>query len=438
MLKRKITQQLLDWKNEQNKPCLLVKGARQVGKTFIIEHFAKENYDNYIYINFELSPSLKTIFDGDLDFKTLKLNLEVNFPNVKIEKGETLLFLDEIQACPNARVALKSFAIDGTLDVVASGSLLGLYYKEVSSYPVGYERAIELYPLDFEEFLWGLGVNDEVIESARQSFASKTPLATSLIDRLNAYFRLFILVGGMPAVVNSYLANESINSVRQTQKALVDNYKNDVLKYASTADKQKILKTFESVPMQLAKKNKKFVFNDIDASDNNASERKYGSALNWLKDAGLVNFCYNLNEPALPLNSNRRLDSYKIYMRDTGLLVSLLEDGVAKAILEQDYYINEGGIAENVVAAEFAAHGHDLTYFERKSSLEVDFVLNLDGVATAIEVKSGKNKQAKSLATVIKDYKTVGRYIKFEKDTNIEVTGDGVEHYPLFMVMFAD
>ena len=436
MLKRKIMQQLIDWKNEPNKLCLLIQGARQVGKTFIVEQFAKENYDYYIYINFELMPSLKTIFDGDLDFKTLRLNLEANFLGIKIEKGKTLLFLDEIGVCPNARVALKTFAIDGTLDVIASGSLLGLYYKEVSSYPVGYEKTIEMYPLDFEEFLWAMGVSDDVIEASRESFIKGTPLANSISNKMAKLFKYYILVGGMPAAVNTFVDTESLNTVREVQKSLINDYKKDVIKYASTTEKQKIIKTFDSIPMQLAKRNKKFMWADIDEEDLASSERKYGSALQWLKDAGIVNFCYNLSEPVLPLNAVRKADIYKVYMRDTGLLMAMLEPGMAKAVLEDDDTVDEGGVTENVIASELAAHGHDLAYFEKRGELEIDFVLNLDGVVTAMEVKSGKHTQAKSLVNMLKNYEAVQRFIKLEKNVAVCRDASGVECCPLFMGMW--
>ena len=436
MLKRKITEQLIAWKNETNKPCLLISGARQVGKTFIVEQFAKENYEYYIYINFELTPSLKTIFDGYLDFKTLRLNLEANFPGIKIERGKTLLFLDEIGACPNARVALKTFATDGTLDVIASGSLLGLYYREVTSYPVGYERPLEMYPLDFEEFLWAMGVSDDVIGTTKECFSKTTPLSDSVSRKLSNLFRQYILVGGMPSAVNTFIETNSLNAVREVQQALIANYKNDVAKYAPTADRQKILKTFDSIPVQLAKQNKKFMWSDIDASDKSASERKYWSALAWLKDAGLVNFCYNLSEPVAPLSAKRRLDTYKVYMRDTGLLMSMLEPGMATAVLAGDISVDEGGITENVIAEELATHGHTLAYFERRSELEIDFMLNLDGKVTAIEVKSGKHTQAKSLSSIINNYPSVHRYVKLEKDVSIQRDANNIEYYPLFMGMW--
>lgn len=436
MLERKITETLVNWKNEKDKPCLLIKGARQVGKTFIIEDFAKKNYKNYIYINFELMKEYKKIFDGNLDFNTLKLNLEVYFPDIPIEQGNTILFLDEIQSCPNARVALKTFALDKTIDVIASGSLLGLYYKEISSYPVGYERQIELYPMDFEEFLWALGIKKNVINSLKDSFFNKLSIQESILSKINEYFKIYLLVGGMPNVVNDYVNNRSLHSVRIKQKEIIESYKNDVLHYADIADKQKILNTFLSIPMQLSKKNKKFKYNMISIEDKNANERKYVSSISWLRDAGIINFCYNLSEPALPLNSNQKIDSFKIYMKDTGLLVSMLDSSIGTSIIDNNLSVNEGAILENICAEEIKTRYENITYFEKKSKLEIDFILNIDGVCVALEVKSGNNKQSKSLKSIINNYKTVNRYIKLENNTNIYVDSDGIEHYPLFMIMF--
>lgn len=355
---------------------------------------------------------------------------------MKIEKGKTLLFLDEIQACPNARTALKSFAIDGTIDVVASGSLLGLYYKEVSSYPVGYERAVELFPLDFEEFLWALGASDDVISELKLGFLGQKTLNDGLIDKISEYFKHYLIVGGMPAVVNVYLAEKSLTEVRAVQVGIIENYKSDILKYATVPDKQKILKTFESIPAQLARKNKKFMYSEIDAADAAPSERKYNSALFWLKDAGIVNFCYNLNEPALPLNVNKNLESFKIYMRDPGLLMSMLDLETPKAILENDLAVNEGALLENVCAEEIATRYGDVTYFERRGKLEIDFVMNIAGRATAVELKSGNTRLAKSLMSIVQNYRTVSRYIMLENSNKIYQDEAKVEHFPLFMMMF--
>ena len=436
MLESKITTKLLEWKKEEKKPCLLIRGARQVGKTFIIDDFAKKHYKNYIYINFELSPEYKEIFSGNLDIRTLKMKLEVTFPDKKIEPNETILFLDEIQSCPNARTALKSFALDGTIDVISSGSLLGLYYKEVTSYPVGYERVIDLYPLDFEEFLWGIGIKKETIDILRESFNAKKTIDDYILKQISEQFKMYMLVGGMPNIVEEYIKTSSLANVLIMQRAIVENYMLDVVKFAKVNEKQKIINTFNSIPMQLSKKNKKFLYSNITEDDENTGERKYASAIEWLKDAGIINFCYNLSEPVAPLISNIRLNSFKIYMRDTGLLISMLEEGTQKAILNDDIYINQGAILENVVASEIATRYNKLMYFERKSKLEIDFILNLGGKVTAIEVKSGNNKQAKSLNSILANYKTVTRYMKFEKDCNVYVDEKNIEHYPLFMIMF--
>ena len=436
MLERKITKKLLEWKEEKNKPCLLVKGARQVGKTYIIEDFAQSNYQSYIYINFELMPEYKEIFNGNLDIKTLIMKLELTFPNIPIIPNDTILFLDEIQSCPNARVALKSFALDGGIDVIASGSLLGLYYKEVSSYPVGYERIITMYPLDFEEFLWGLGVKKEIIASLKESFDNKTLIDEYINKQFSEYFKLYMIIGGMPKIVSDYIENNSMNKVLQNQKSIIDNYIADIAKYADNTDKTKITNTFYSIPVQLAKNNKKFSYVSILDSEKNVGERKYASSLDWLKDAGIVNMCYNLENPEAPLVGKIRLNCFKLYMTDTGLLVSMYENAVQKEIIEGNYGINSGAIVENVCAGEIKKRYEYLTYFEKKSKLEIDFILNINGVVTAIEVKSGNNKQAKSLDSIIENYKTVKRYIKFEYDTNIYIDEKRIEHYPLYMIMF--
>ena len=437
MLRRKITSILQTWKQEVNKPCLLIRGARQVGKTFIVEEFAHTNYPNYIYINFELAPEYKEIFrQGNLSFDTIRIQLESFFPEVKIVRGQTLLFLDEIQACPEARTALKSLALDGTLDVIASGSLLGLYYKEVSSYPVGYERALDMYSLDFEEYLWAIGISSHVIDDLRRHFFLGQALPVTLIQKMSEYFRDYLLVGGMPAVVNEFIRQKSFVGSRTIQTQILETYKVDVVKYASTPNKSKIMKTLASIPGQLARKNKKFLFSQIDVHDEHASERKYISALLWLQDAGIINYCYNLSEPALPLAVNKKLESYKIYLRDTGLLLAMLDRDISQSILHYNWTVNEGMILENVFAQEIISRYGELTYFERKSRLEIDFIMNINGVATAIEVKSGHNRQAKSLQSIKDNYPSVRRWIKFEPDANLSRDEKDIEHYPLFMAMF--
>ena len=429
---------LIKWKNSgPDKQCLLVKGARQVGKTYIIEQFIKANYKNYILINFELMPEYKSIFDGNLDIITLKKQLELNFPTVNLEANNVILFLDEIQACPNARVALKTFALDGTIDVIASGSLLGLYFKEVRSYPVGYEIYYELKSLDFEEYLWAVGIKEEYINECRKAFLNKEKIDDFYLDIFTKHFREYLIVGGMPEVVKKYLNTKSFTAAGEVQDKIMEAYLLDISKYAGLHDKPKIVDVLRSVPVQLAKKNKRFVFAEIN-NEKNIGTRKYISSLEWLKDAGIINFCYNLTQPAAPLMSNIILNTYKIYVQDVGLLVSMLDSSIKLNLLNEDLYINEGSIIENVCAMHLSKRKDRLTYFEKKSKLEIDFVLNINGEVTAIEVKSGNNKKAKSLDSIIQNYKTVSRYMMFELDTNIYIDEKKVEHYPLFMIMFIE
>lgn len=439
MLRRKMTNQLLDWKNDADKTCLLIKGARQVGKTFIIDDFAKRYYKNYIYINFELTPEKKNIFDGDLDVDSIVRRLSVYFIDVNIEPYKTIIFLDEIQSCPNARVAFKSFSLDKRFDVIGSGSLLGVNYREVSSYPTGYEKVLDLYSLDFEEFLWGIGVKEEQINYLKECFTNKKEIDTSILTKINEFFRWFILVGGMPKVVTTFVETNNFGKVLGLQRDIISSYLDDITKYAPNAEKNRARKCFASIPNQLAMKNKKFKYSEIEQDETDPQKigaRQYEGSLTWLFDAGIVNYCYNLSEPALPLMSNIKLDSFKMYVRDTGLLISMMEDGTQAAILNDKLFINEGGIIENICADIFAKNGKKLTYFERKGKLEIDFVFNIEGSSTAIEIKSGSNLLSKSLESIVENYQCVTRYIKLESDCNIYTDGKGIEHYPLFAAMF--
>jgi predicted AAA+ superfamily ATPase len=435
MLRRKITDHFLKWKNTPNKNCLLVKGPRQVGKTFIIDDFAGKNYSNYIYINFETMPEKKEIFSGDLDTDTLIREMSIHFPKIKFEPGNLLIFLDEIQSCPNARVSLKPFSLDRRFDVIASGSLLGLNYKDVSSYPVGYETQIELRSLDFEEFLWAFGISGDIISYVSESVRKKVPITNSVLNKMNEYYRRYMIIGGMPAAVNKFLDTNSFGEVFSVQRGIIDGYTDDISKYAPKEDKTKIRAALRSIPAQLAKDNKKFCYSDIMHSGSGKGSREYGRSISWLYDAGIINYCYNLLEPHAPLATNIRPDCFKAYMHDTGLLVSMMEPGVAIAIHNGDIKVNKGAIAENITAEELSKNGVMLTYFEKSSSLEVDFILNPEGTVTALEVKSGNNTKAKSLGSVMSEKYGVKRGIKLEK-TNIHVDEKGVEHYPLFAVSF--
>ncbi len=430
MLQRKIYQELLEWKNKKEKMCLIVKGARQVGKTFIIDKFAKENYENYIYMNFDENPGYKAIFDGELDVENLIKQISLRVPNANIIPNKTIIFLDEIQNCPNARTALKFLALDKRFDVIASGSLLGINYKEVTSFPVGYTEQIEMYSLDFEEFLWANGVTPQSILDVKEYFDKKEVIPKAMHERMLNLFKEYIVVGGMPRVVDDFVQNHNFANVLKIQKAIISDYEDDIAKYAEGSEKSKARACFLSIPKHLSKDYKKFRYSLVTPS---GSSRKYAGSLMWLYDAGIINFCYNLEIPQLPLEGNSRSDVFKVYMRDTGLLVAMLDEGTGEDIIDGNLGIYKGAIYENIIADILAKKGKKLYYFEYNSTLEVDFFIRFEKVITGIEVKSAGNSKSKSLESVMDKY-NVTKGIKlapsnYGKKNNIDI-------FPIYMAMF--
>lgn len=430
MLERKITKDLLEWKNNPDKMCLVVKGARQVGKTYIIDKFARENYDFYTYINFDENENYKTIFDGNLDVDTLIKQISLRVPNAQLVPGKTLIFLDEIQNCPKARTALKFFAIDKRFDVIASGSLLGINYKKVPSYPVGYVEHLEMNSLDFEEFCWANGVSKQSILDIKEYFINKKQVPQAMHERMMELFKEYIVVGGMPRVVANFVNNHNFANVLKIQKAIIDDYKDDIAKYAEGIEKTKARECFLSIPKHLSKDYKKFRYSLV---DKNGTGRKYAGSLMWLYDAGIINFCYNLTTPELPFEGNAKDDVFKVYMRDTGLLMAMLEEGSSEDIIDGNLGIYKGAIYENIIADIFAKNHKKLYYFEHNSQLEIDFFIRYNKKATAIEVKAADNTKSKSLNSVIENW-NVEKGIKLSTK-NIGST-DKIDNYPLYMAMF--
>jgi uncharacterized protein len=430
MLKRKIANDLMEWKKRDDKLCLLVKGARQVGKTFIIDEFAIKNYKHYTRINFDETPGLSSIFDGDLDVETLIKQISLSVPNSELVPYETLIFLDEIQNCPRARTALKFFALDRRFDVIASGSMLGINYKDVPSYPVGYVDSLEMYSLDFEEFLWANGVSSESINDIRQYFLKKEQVPTAMHERMMQLFKEFIVVGGMPRVVNTFVSTHNFANVLKIQKDIISDYSDDIAKYAEGNEKTKARACFLSIPKHLSKDYKKFQYSLVEKKGNS---RKFGGSLMWLFDAGIINFCYNLSLPELPLEGNSKSDVFKVYMRDTGLLMAMLEEGSQKDIIDGDLGIYKGAIYENIIADIFGKLGKKLYYFERDSKIEVDFFIRLNKQATVVEVKSAENTKSKSMISIIENY-GVNHGIKLSAK-NVGVAGP-IDNFPLYMAMF--
>ena len=430
MLKRKITAELINWKNREDKRALLVKGARQVGKTFIIEKFAKENYKHYININFVENPKYKAIFDGDMDVDTLIKQISLRVPNAETVPGETLLFLDEIQMCPNARTALKFLALDDRFDVIASGSMLGINYKQVSSYPVGYVDYLEMYSLDFEEFLWANGIKPESIDDIRGYFERKETVPKAMHEKMMELFKEYIVVGGMPRVVDEFVKTHNFANVLKLQRGIIADYTDDIAQYAETAEKAKARACFLSIPKHLSKDYKKFRYSLVESK---GTARKFGGSLNWLYDAGIINFCYNLVQPELPLEGNAKSDTFKVYMRDTGLLMAMLEDGSQEDIIDGNLGIYKGAIYENIIADIFGKLGKKLYYYENRSIIEMDFFIRYNKQATAVEVKSADNTKSKSMDAMLKNY-NVKYGIKLS-GKNVG-TGNGFDTYPLYMAMF--
>lgn len=432
MLRRKITSRLLEWKNAPTRLPLLVEGARQVGKTTAVLDFAEKNYSTVYNLNFFRDPSLASIFEGSLDPSAILTKLSVAFPEIRRTDGSTLLFLDEIQHCPNGRTALKFLASDPRFDVIASGSLLGIRHPEEVSFPVGYIQRIELQPLDFEEFLWAMGIGEETLGYLAGCFEDLKPVEPFIHTSMLSYFSLYMTIGGMPAAVDSYSRFHDYSLVLGIQKDIVEGYRNDAVKYAEGSEKAKILRTFDSITSQLSKDYKKFQYSVIAKG---ARSNSYGGALLWLRDAGIISFCRNLSLLQLPLAGFAMEDAFKVYMNDTGLLVSMYEQGTAQKIMTGEIGLFKGAFYENIMAQCLRSQGFPLFYFSPSDSLEIDFVIAYESRPCPIEVKSGENKKSKSLNTVLKTEKYgVSNAIRFSRN-NIGEAG-GILSLPLYMVMF--
>ena len=401
MLKRKIEKTLLNWLNTENRNPLILKGCRQCGKTFSVLRFAQQHYKHVVYLNFFENPDYKTIFEGSLKVDDVVLMMSAFVgANVRFIPRETVIVLDEIQECPRARAALKFFKLDGRFDVLATGSLLGIsgYRSEDYSVPVGYETIIDMFPLDFEEFLWANGIEDSLIALLKQCLEEERPVPEALHQRMRDLLLQYVVVGGMPHIVDQFIKEKNVAFVREEQKLLIRSFEDDMVKYAQGADKSRIRECFESIPKQLARDNKKFQFSLIKKT---ARSNQYVGSLQWLEDTGLIRRCYNLMLPELPLEGNACHDKFKVYMADTGLFVGMLEDGTERDILQGDLFGYKGAIFENLVADFFIKMKRPLYYFQKDTGLEVDFVMRYKGEAVLLEVKATSGN-TKSTRTILK------------------------------------
>ncbi len=407
MYRRKIEDELKLWKNSTNKKALVLKGLRQIGKTYSVLKFAKENYENVVYINFKENESAKKIFEDDLIVDRMIIDLSALIPNVNFVPGKTIIIFDEIQECANARASLKPFVIDGRFDVIGTGSLLGIKgynLKKGKGIPTGYEKIIYMEPMDFEEFLWAKGINEKVIDSLRDSYKNFVPISETIHRAMLRYFNEYICVGGMPRVVDTFINTNDMNAVYDEQHDLIEEYKDDFGKHLDENENEvvnksllaRINKVFDSLPSQLAKENKKFTYSAI---SKHARSNEYEAAIMWLIDFGLVVPCFNLSSIDRPLEGYKIDNVFKLYFKDSGLFISLLEKGSAFKILNGQLNIYKGAIYENIIADAFSKNKKKLYYFHKDSGLEIDFVTIVDDKTSLIEVKAstGNTKSAKTV-----------------------------------------
>lgn len=402
-LKRKIDTYLQAWKVNPEKKPLIVKGARQIGKTHSIELFAKRNYASVIQINFVEQKKYCDIFNDGFEVDEIIKNISLLNPTFKFIPKETIFFFDELQACPNCATALKFFKIDGRFDVICSGSLMGINYREIESNSVGYKEDYEMFSMDFEEFLWAKGYDEEFIEGLYQSLLNLQPLATLQMEVLFGLFRDYVTIGGMPEVVKTYVKNKNFSGTLTIQKQLLKDYEEDITKYVEGLDKTKVKAVYNHISTFLAKENKRFQITKI---GRNARNRDYVGCVEWLADAGVINLCYCMNYPELPLKGNYDPKLYKIYFKDTGLLVASLDDEAQEDLrANKNFGTYKGAIYENIVGDMLVKQGYQLYYYNSdKPSLEMDFFIRDTNSLIPIEVKANDGATL-SLNKLIKDDK---------------------------------
>lgn len=398
-LERKEDKMLIEWKMTDGHKPLIIKGARQVGKTETIRNFAKNNYESLIEINFVEEPKYRTITaDGYRTVDIIK-NISLLDPSKRFIPGKTLIFFDEIQQFPDIATSLKFFVQDGRFDVICSGSLLGISYKSIESNSVGYKTDHIMRSLDFEEFMWSKGYTDTHINMLYEKMKTMTPLNEAELAVWHKAFLEYSVLGGMPEVIRNYTQQGTFEGSLETQRQLVEDYKEDIRKYTDGMDQARIMNVFNSVAPQLAKENKKFQISKVASG---ARFKDYRGCIEWLLDSGIVNVCYCLHFPELPLKGNFDADKYKLYFADTGLLVSMLDDEAQEDLrANKNLGVYKGALYENIVAEALVKDGYELYYYKKDdSTLEEDFFVRSKNKLIPVEVKAANNR-SKSLRTLI-------------------------------------
>lgn len=403
LLKRKIDKYLTDWKNRPDRKPLIIKGARQIGKTRSVEWFAGQNYASVIEINFIEQKKYREIFNDGFEVDAILKNISLLNPELKFIPGNTIFFFDELQACPNCATSLKFFKLDGRFDVICSGSLMGISYREIESNSVGYKEDYEMHSMDFEEFLWAMGYNDEFTADLLSHMLDVRPLSELQMDTLMSLFRDYVIIGGMPEVVSTYVRNKNFSGTLDIQRQLLKDYEEDITKYVEGLDKAKVKAVYNHISTFLAKENKRFQITKI---ARNARNRDYMGCVEWLADAGVVNVCYCLNQPELPLKGNYDPKMYKIYFKDTGLLiVSLDEEAQEDLRANRNLGTYKGAIYENIVGDMLVKQGYRLFYYHSdRPALEMDFFIRDADSLIPVEVKANDGATA-SLNRLLNDDK---------------------------------
>lgn len=421
-LKRKLDQYLIEWKESAGHLPLIVRGARQIGKTEAIEHFAKNNYKYVVEINFILQPEYQQIFADGFGIDRIIQNITFINPDFTLEAHETLIFFDEMQACPSCATSLKAFKIDGRYDIICSGSMMGLNYQEIESNSVGYKQDYYMHSLDFEEYLWAKGYSSKQIDILYECMKALQPLSASMMTSLRQSFQEYLMLGGMPAVVWRFIQQKNYGGLLNMQRQLLLDYEEDITKYAGGLDKGKILNVYRKIPAFLGQDNKKFKISKV---AHGARSREYVGVNDWLINAGIVNICYCLDSLSLPLRGNYNPDNYRLYYGDTGLLIaSLDEEAQTDLRANRNVGVYKGALIENVVAQMLKQQGYNLYFYRNDSAtVEMDFFLRDANSLVPLEVKA-TNGATKSLNALVGNdkYSDITYGIKLG-DTNIGWNG---------------
>lgn len=431
MLKRKIDSYIRNY-YATNRNALLITGARQIGKTYSIREFGK-TFKSFIEINFLETPDAVDLFKGAKSSSDILLRLSA-ITATPLVKGETLVFFDEVQMCPDIVTAIKFLVDEGSYRYILSGSLLGVELKDLRSEPVGYMGVKDMFPMDFEEFISCVGINQRIIGTLRHAWETKTPVDDFIHSKIMELFRLYLVVGGMPAAVSKYIETNNLQEVMAVQNDIIRLYKRDIAQY-DPKDKLNIEEIFDLIPPELNAKNKRFILKRL---NENAKFERYRNSFLWLKNAGVALPVYNVEEPKIPLLLSRSRNLFKLFQNDIGLLAAQYAEGIQLRIIRGDKSINFGSVFENAVAQELAAHGIAAYYYNNKKRGEIDFVIELDGKAVPIEVKSGKDyEEHRALANIMdcRDY-DIPEAIIFNNG-NVKVKGKYF-YAPIYMIMFVE